>query len=97
MIATTGAGGHGTFGRQGNVVDLIILDLMIPREEGPMNFRRFRERFPETPILLCTGLVQADQASQLLKEGAADLLRKPFRMNERSLAGGQQGWWRGTR
>jgi len=67
---------------RGESVDLIILDLMIPREEGPINFRRFRERFPETPILLCTGLVQADQASQLLKEGAADLLRKPFRMNE---------------
>jgi FixJ family two-component response regulator len=34
------------------------------------------------PILLCTGLVQTDLAQTLLHEGAADLLRKPFRMNE---------------
>jgi CheY-like chemotaxis protein len=63
-------------------VDLVILDLMIPREEGLANFRALREKLPGKPILLCTGLVQAEQANQLLKEGAADLLRKPFRMNE---------------
>jgi FixJ family two-component response regulator len=34
------------------------------------------------PILICTGLVQTDQAAALLREGAVGLLRKPFRMNE---------------
>ncbi len=63
-------------------IDLIILDLMIPREEGAANFRRLRHKLPTVPVLLCTGLVQADQATQLLQDGAADLLRKPFRMNE---------------
>ena len=63
-------------------LDLVILDLMIPREEGIANFRRLRERLGNVPILLCTGLVQADQANGLLTEGAVDLLRKPFRMNE---------------
>jgi PAS domain S-box-containing protein len=63
-------------------VDLIVLDLMIPREEGTANFYRLRQRFPSIPVLLCTGLVQADHAEQLLRDGAADVLRKPFRMNE---------------
>lgn len=63
-------------------VDLVILDLMIPREEGLSNFRALRDVLPEAPILLCTGLVQAEQASHLMAEGACDLLRKPFRMNE---------------
>jgi DNA-binding NtrC family response regulator len=34
------------------------------------------------PILLCTGVVHADQASEMLSERAVDLLRKPFRMNQ---------------
>jgi len=70
------------FLRENPKIDLIILDLMIPREEGLDNFRALKKQLPAAPILLCTGLVQADQASILIQEGAADLLRKPFRMNE---------------
>jgi PAS domain S-box-containing protein len=62
--------------------DVILLDVMIPREEGETNFARLRAVSPEAPILLCTGLVQNDLAQQLLQNGAADVLRKPFRMNE---------------
>ena len=41
-------------------------------------------RRPGTPILPCTGLAGGDggPASQLLRSGAAGMLRKPFRMNE---------------
>jgi PAS domain S-box-containing protein len=68
--------------RHGTTVDLVILDLMIPREEGAGTFHSLRERSPQLPILLCTGLLQADRAQDLLDKGAVDLLRKPFRMNE---------------
>ena len=63
-------------------VDLVVLDWMIPREDGRANFQAIRRACPEAPILVCTGLVHTDQASELLSEGAVDLLRKPFRMNE---------------
>ena len=63
-------------------VALVILDLMIPREEGKANFRQLRAVRPELPVLLCTGLVQENHAAELLQEGAGGLLRKPFRMNE---------------
>jgi CheY-like chemotaxis protein len=62
--------------------DLIVLDWMIPKEEGRGNFERIRQARPGMPILLCTGLVETTQAAELLKESAVDLLRKPFRMNE---------------
>ncbi len=63
-------------------VDLIILDLMMPRENATTNFHNLRQRRPGIPILLCTGLPQADPAPELLRSGAVGLLRKPFRMNE---------------
>ena len=67
---------------QANSVDLVVLDWMIPKEEGRANFDQIRRTYPKLPILLCTGLVQTDQAAELLKEEGVDLLRKPFRMNE---------------
>jgi two-component system, cell cycle sensor histidine kinase and response regulator CckA len=63
-------------------IDLVVLDWMIPKEEGRTNFNLIRQARPALPILLCTGLVQTDQAAELVREGAVGLLRKPFRMNE---------------
>jgi len=63
-------------------VDLIVLDWMIPKEEGRSNFQKLRQAKPSVPILVCTGLVHADQTADLLREGCVDVLRKPFRMNE---------------
>jgi PAS domain S-box-containing protein len=67
---------------QDHPVDLVVLDWLIPDEEGRTNFNLIRQARPGIPILLCTGLVHADQAAELLSEGAVDLLRKPFRMNQ---------------
>jgi CheY-like chemotaxis protein len=63
-------------------VDLVILDLMMPREDGAATLRRIRQLRPQLPVLLCTGLPQADVLSDLSERGAAGLLRKPFKMNE---------------
>ncbi|HZZ80858.1 MAG TPA: response regulator [Gemmataceae bacterium] len=63
-------------------LDLVVLDWMIPKEDGRTNFQRIRQARPDMPILLCTGMVQTSQAAELLSEGGVDLLRKPFRMNE---------------
>jgi PAS domain S-box-containing protein len=81
ITATSGSEGLAILDN-GQSVDLILLDLMIPREEGTINLSRFRERFAGVPVLLCTGLVPADQAAKLERDGAAGLLRKPFRMDE---------------
>ena len=81
LTATSGSAGLEILER-GQAVDVVLLDLMIPREEQAANFYRLRKFFPAVPIVLCTGLVQADEAAQLLRDGAADLLRKPFRMHE---------------
>lgn len=67
--------------RKGHPADLVILDLMIPKEEGAKNFQTLRELRPGIPILLCTGLLQDEFAPALIGE-EVKVLRKPFRMNE---------------
>jgi PAS domain S-box-containing protein len=66
----------------GQPVDLVILDLMMPREDAAVTFQRLRQRRPGVPVLLCTGLPQADPAPELLRHEGVGLIRKPFRMNE---------------
>ena len=63
-------------------VDLVILDLMMPRENSTTTFHRLREQRASLPVLLCTGLVRDDAPAALLEAGAAGLVRKPFRMTE---------------
>jgi PAS domain S-box-containing protein len=67
---------------EGRNVDLVILDLMMPREDGAITFRQIRRDRPHLPVLLCTGLPEVEPTPDLLQSGAAGILRKPFRMNE---------------
>ena len=62
--------------------DLILMDLMIPMEDGPANYRTLRSRYPQIPVLVCTGLLQPNVADALGLDGDVEILRKPFRMNE---------------
>jgi DNA-binding NtrC family response regulator len=63
------------------VVDLVVLDLMMPREDAADTFRRLRQRRPGLPILLCTGLAEVSPAPELLLNPRVGLIRKPFRMD----------------
>ena len=67
---------------RGEAYDLVILDLMMPREDGPATFRWLRQRCPHLPVLLYTGIPQGEESPPGLAYGSAGMLRKPFRMNE---------------
>jgi PAS domain S-box-containing protein len=62
--------------------DLVILDLMIPREDGAATFQLLRQRWPALPILLCTGLLESDPGTPSFEGEQVQVLRKPFRINE---------------
>ena len=81
VSATTGQEGvdHVASGR---LFDLVILDLMMPREDAAVTFQRIRQHCPLARVLLCTGLAEAEPAPKLLRQPATGLIRKPFRMNE---------------
>jgi signal transduction histidine kinase len=67
---------------RGEGYDLVILDLMMPGEDGLATFRWLRQRCPHLPVLLCTGIPQGEPSQPGLASGAAGVIRKPFRMNE---------------
>jgi PAS domain S-box-containing protein len=68
--------------RRARDVDLVILDLMMPREDGLRTLERLRQQRPGLPVLLCTGLPHAEPVPDAVAGLSAGLLRKPFKMNE---------------
>jgi CheY-like chemotaxis protein len=67
---------------QGLAVDLIILDLMMPREDPAVTLQRIKQRRPSVPVLVCTGMPLGDASLSHVVQHSAGVIRKPFRMNE---------------
>jgi len=56
--------------------NLILLDLSLPDSQGLDTLRAVRARFPESPIVVLTGLDDSTLAIDALREGAQDYLVK---------------------
>jgi two-component system OmpR family response regulator len=63
-------------------VDLVILDLRLPGEDGMETARRLREEFPGLPIIMLTGLKEEADRVMGLELAADDYLTKPFSPRE---------------
>src|SRR5438105_1873845 len=91
---------------QTRVVDLCVLDVLMPGLDGREVLRRLRRAGSFTPVLLLTQVGDAGERAMALEEGADDYLNKPFdphelvarvravlrraRPGERSLAGARR-------
>ena len=67
-------------------VALVVSDVRMPGRDGLWLLRQIRPRYEDTAVILLTGYGEVDSAVMALKEGAADYLRKPVRVNELSAA-----------
>src|SRR2546430_2054821 len=63
-------------------LDVILLDLMLPRVDGIEVSRRLRQRHVQVPILMLTARDSVDDRVLGLESGADDYLVKPFALRE---------------
>jgi len=75
-------------GRQGedlashNDYDLIILDILLPVQDGVQTCQRIRGRKIDSPILMLTAIGDTEAKVRGLDSGADDYLTKPFHFEE---------------
>jgi len=62
--------------------DIIVLDIMLPDMDGFEVLRRLRDGRVETPVLILSGLGEAENKIKGLGTGADDYLTKPFNKKE---------------
>jgi len=63
-------------------VDLILIDINMPRMSGIEALQRIKEMDPDVEVLVITGYGSVDTAIQAMKYGAYDYITKPYDMNE---------------
>lgn len=63
---------------QKELFDLALFDLLLPDCSGILLLKEFREKFPETPVIMITGTRQVKTAVEAMKLGAHDYITKPF-------------------
>jgi len=70
------------YGQHWAHIDLVILDMIMPRLDGPETFARLQAINPHVKVLLSSGYSVEGQADELLTHSSAAFLQKPFRMRE---------------
>jgi DNA-binding response OmpR family regulator len=63
-------------------VDLVLLDVMLPRKSGLDVLAAIREQRPQLPVILLTALGQKGDVVTGLDRGADDYITKPFDLDE---------------
>lgn len=63
---------------QGAAWDLVLLDHRMPGMEGIEVLRELRRRNPHARVVMITAFGTVDLASEAIRAGATDFLRKPF-------------------
>lgn len=79
-VAHTGHDGEFMAAAEG--YDAVVLDLMLPDEDGLIVCRNLRRRGVRTPILMLTALSTTQDKVTGLDAGADDYLTKPFEFDE---------------
>ena len=68
-----------------NHIDVLILDIMMPKMDGLEVLQRVKETHPDIDVIMVTGLSQIGTAVRSMKLGAFDYLSKPFDPEELKL------------
>ena len=66
-----------------NRPELVLLDYMMPDQDGLKTLRTIREQFPDTSVIMFSGQGSEEIVAELMKAGASEYLLKPF--NNRTL------------
>jgi PAS domain S-box-containing protein len=64
--------------REGERIDLVVLDLTMPRMDGARAHARIRELVPGMPIILMSGYAEGERVERALAEPRTHFLSKPF-------------------
>ena len=65
-----------------SAVDLCLLDLGLPDQDGLELLKKWRQDQIHTPVLVLTARLQTQQCVEALNVGADDYLTKPFELDE---------------
>ena len=82
LLAEDGAEGVETFRREHGRIDVVLLDMVMPRMSGRECFREIKAIDPEARVIMASGFTADHAVSDLMSEGLVAFLKKPYRQVE---------------
>jgi two-component system cell cycle sensor histidine kinase/response regulator CckA len=86
ILAPDGERAIEIFRTQAETIDCVLLDMVLPGMDGAEVFGAMRQLKPDASVILCTGYALKGTVDEMLREGVAGVLRKPFQIEELSSA-----------
>ncbi|MCK5229646.1 MAG: response regulator, partial [Desulfobulbaceae bacterium] len=80
-------GGHDSidiFQAHHNQIDMVILDMVMPRMNGKTTYKALKKIDPGVKVIIASGYNINGNATEFLEEGANDFIQKPFSIKELS-------------
>jgi two-component system, NtrC family, response regulator PilR len=65
---------------EADAYDVVLTDISMPGLSGLELLGQVRQKYPNTPVIIISGISDQDHAQGLIKLGAFDYLLKPFRL-----------------
>ena len=68
----------------GSMIDMVILDLIMPGMDGSTAFDRIREIQPDMPVLLSSGYAMNGHTENIMRRGCDGFIQKPYNISDLS-------------
>jgi PAS domain S-box-containing protein len=82
LVARDGLEALDRFREAGPELDLVLMDLTMPRMDGREAFRAMQELDPRVPVILSSGFTEQDSLQTLPGGGPAAFLQKPYQLKD---------------
>lgn len=80
--AKDGLEGVDTYRKFWKEIDLVILDMSMPKMSGPDAYAEMKKINPDVKVILCSGYDLSGDQQETLKDGILSFVRKPYRRSE---------------
>ena len=82
LAATDGEQGIDVYHDHKSEIDIVLLDLGLPKMTGMDVIPKLREHNPDVNIVIATGYLEPEVKAELLRAGVRDCIHKPYLLNE---------------
>jgi DNA-binding NtrC family response regulator len=65
-----------------NRIELLLLDIILPKGGGLEILRELRQRYPETPVIMLSAVSSTSTIAEAIRIGAVEFITKPFDVND---------------
>jgi CheY-like chemotaxis protein len=82
LLAADGTEGVSLFVKQSHEIDMVILDMIMPRQGGRETFLELKRIDPNVRVLFSTGYSQNEKVNEILALGVRGFIQKPYQVRD---------------